>query len=1026
MEQLVHLRLKSIYKAFKQSSVRAASNVRDRQNDDPDECHVADDPEALLQAAASAAKNSQKSKRSSSHAGHDSSTAEKSSTVAAATIEQYKAEQKKADDAAAALLAELDEEEEAAKSKKSKKKKKKKKLQSKGEEDEEEEKKKPDEASGEGDGDNDEEDDMFFGTDDRKKPPNSKMNEGDAMDIDATKDEDDDPLEEELNELIDDEDVEGIEELLSSVKGVPGRASLRKNAKKALKKFRLLEKEEEEAREKSEAAKRAKHEATAADSSKGARSQSPIDDSNGAASLINTENGPSSDVLKIVSYSHNVKQITTSSGKRGLSHLSGGSGGSGNKSEAVLHMAPHIVGWVIGKGGQRIRDLMEESGARIWIDQDSVGPVDLRVVYISGVRKNVDFAMRRITELVSKAPAAVTSSKQSTPSGNDHSGGAAKHSGGKGGPAPSIPDSERMSSSEKVGIKPRGEKKSEHILTCDSRFVPLLIGRRGWTIKNIQDSSGARVDIDQTVTPRKITISGREENVKSAVRMVNDVLSYPHAELKGNPDDEAVSPSPIAASPAAAKQHSKKQNQKQEASKQEKRKQQQTQQPQKQKDKLEGASPQQFDKHGKRIPPHSPPSSLIMTGDAKSTISASSSLSSTPEPAMASSKVNVQVPPGPMLPPAIGLPPYSQSPADPVGPQAQLQHNGSIFSPGGGLVVPPQPTTPQHAPLQDNSLFGPGTPQPHQAAPSVRHSTPPIGPSPGIAVGPHRHQQQFSMGLPVDAGMHRPIAGGLVAGGSPIGGTTNQFPVHHQPVGAFHQAQSAASPGGFPIQQNAGLPPVQPSSLRSDESNLGNRGLPNPTFWNGTGVHPSHPGQGQSGPQHSADGFRLDAAVEFLQHSHPKPHRAASMPGGVNDVIGLPTSPPAVAAAVNNKPAIGIHRATSVPVSNLGGDDSRMIDSLFGPPSNATPNDSSLLTGLQGLSIGKQDLSAGSGLWGSAAVGGDELKGLHLGGVGDPAPTANAPGASSHLFQSAGSAAAPVNHHQQNQNQSRFGWGTQS
>ena len=68
-------------------------------------------------------------------------------------------------------------------------------------------------------------------------------------------------------------------------------------------------------------------------------------------------------------------------------------------------------------------------------------------------------------------------------------------------------------------------------ISCEHRFVPLLIRRCGWTVKNIQDTSGARVDIDQTVNPRKIIISGEAAQVEKALRLVQEVLSYPHAQL---------------------------------------------------------------------------------------------------------------------------------------------------------------------------------------------------------------------------------------------------------------------------------------------------------------------------------------------------------------------------------------------------------------------------------------------------------------------------------------------------------------
>jgi hypothetical protein len=92
------------------------------------------------------------------------------------------------------------------------------------------------------------------------------------------------------------------------------------------------------------------------------------------------------------------------------------------RTEAVLHMSPAVIGWVIGKGGQRIRDIMEEASCRIWIDQERLvqeetninsaqndassgsGGGQYRVVYVSGGKKNVDAAVKRLTDLVSKAP----------------------------------------------------------------------------------------------------------------------------------------------------------------------------------------------------------------------------------------------------------------------------------------------------------------------------------------------------------------------------------------------------------------------------------------------------------------------------------------------------------------------------------------------------------------------------------------------------------------------------------------------
>ena len=228
--------------------------------------------------------------------------------------------------------------------------------------------------------------------------------------------------------------------------------------------------------------------------------------------------------------------------------------------EVVLEMSPMVVGWVIGKGGVKIRDIMEESGAKVWIDQESMRIHQPRIVYVSGPKDSVDLAVTMIQSAVNDAPK----------EGGDF-----------------LKDEEVVADPqfalEKSGSRKDCEKGdwAEHKMSCEAGFVPLLIGKRGWTIKHIQDSSGAKVDIDQNVTPRVVTITGRSESVQTAIRLVRDVLSYPEGQLQRKESEDNIV---------------------------------------------------DFDLSG---PAHSPPpSSLIMM----STISASSSLSSTPEPSMASSK----------------------------------------------------------------------------------------------------------------------------------------------------------------------------------------------------------------------------------------------------------------------------------------------------------------------------------------------------------------------------------------------------
>lgn len=376
----------------------------------------------------------------------------------------------------------------------------------------------------------------------------------------------DDHVEIRLASMVSANDLDGIESIFSELKGVPGRAALRKNAKKALKRIR------EEIAEASKSQNDTK--------SGTVQSNASTDVFNGQAQGYKA----TEPLLKLVSNTHRVQP----------------SSGGTPRSECVMHMAPSVVGWVIGKGGQRIRDLMEDSGAKVWIDQDSMGQYDMRIVYVSGTKKAIDTAVRTIKDLVAKAPvggttqpggtvpsvvndaASVTSARSdltSTPVSmvqnfTTQAPAAAKKpdvipprrhvepiaevqssvispvpkSSGHASPSHSVslppPGLEAMSNSPTVSSLTVSNQSNDDIrsvtpkavqeLFCEPRFVPLLIGRRGWTVKNIQDTSGARVDIDQKVVPRRIIISGDEEQVNKAVRLVSEVLSYPHAQSNYN------------------------------------------------------------------------------------------------------------------------------------------------------------------------------------------------------------------------------------------------------------------------------------------------------------------------------------------------------------------------------------------------------------------------------------------------------------------------------------------------------------
>lgn len=62
-------------------------------------------------------------------------------------------------------------------------------------------------------------------------------------------------------------------------------------------------------------------------------------------------------------------------------------------------------------------------------------------------------------------------------------------------------------------------------MDCPKSMVGRVIGKNGETIRALQNYSGALIQIDQTVDPMKVTISGTPESLSMAVSMVTDIVN---------------------------------------------------------------------------------------------------------------------------------------------------------------------------------------------------------------------------------------------------------------------------------------------------------------------------------------------------------------------------------------------------------------------------------------------------------------------------------------------------------------------
>lgn len=157
------------------------------------------------------------------------------------------------------------------------------------------------------------------------------------------------------------------------------------------------------------------------------------------------------------------------------------------------------VGLVIGKGGETIKYLQHQSGARIQVarDGESDPRSSTRQVELMGTPEQISRAEQLVKDVIAEASAG-------TPGGGGLGG---RGFGGPVGPA-----------GEQVQVKVPNNK------------VGLIIGRGGETIKNLQSRSGARIQVQNDsetepgATERMVTLIGNKKATDMAYELIKEVI----------------------------------------------------------------------------------------------------------------------------------------------------------------------------------------------------------------------------------------------------------------------------------------------------------------------------------------------------------------------------------------------------------------------------------------------------------------------------------------------------------------------
>lgn len=160
------------------------------------------------------------------------------------------------------------------------------------------------------------------------------------------------------------------------------------------------------------------------------------------------------------------------------------------------------VGWLLGKGGQTIREIETETSAKVSIDQ-STKHLGYSVVKIMGTASAVLAAQQRV-----QGSLALVDPSSST-------GSAASREVAAPAPAPAPAPSPMQSSGE-------GD------MQVEQKMVGWILGKAGVVLKEIEQKSGARVSIDQSTKDMgfsTVRINGNWHQSSTARLLIQDKLT---------------------------------------------------------------------------------------------------------------------------------------------------------------------------------------------------------------------------------------------------------------------------------------------------------------------------------------------------------------------------------------------------------------------------------------------------------------------------------------------------------------------
>merc|ERR1719357_2044748 len=206
-------------------------------------------------------------------------------------------------------------------------------------------------------------------------------------------------------------------------------------------------------------------------------------------------------------------------GGGGRGGFGGGGGGPMGGGQVEMMVPGHKVGLIIGKGGETIKMLQEQTGAKIIIIQESNEHAEQKPLRISGPPEAIEEAKGKVMEILNQH--------------EDRNGfggrgrGRGGPGGGRGGPRGGFSGRGRGGGAGWPSGGGDGGEKTEYVMVPASK-VGLVIGKGGETIKSINQASGAHTEIDKNAPPdareKNFIIRGPPECVDRAKQMVMEKI----------------------------------------------------------------------------------------------------------------------------------------------------------------------------------------------------------------------------------------------------------------------------------------------------------------------------------------------------------------------------------------------------------------------------------------------------------------------------------------------------------------------